>query len=273
MDIYIQNLIISKSINDHYTTRYIKFISNYLNQEKIKNETEQHHILPKCKDLFPEYKSLYKNPWNSVHLTKRQHFIAHWMLCKVFGESQIRAFWLMCRGRNVIPSKLYEKLKYDQGKQISKISKGNKHGKGQKRTPEQIKNLSEMNKKDVEFISPEGRVYTHKGLKDFCVLHNLNYNCIKRVVMGIRSHHKGWKCKYINDPYQEFIPISQNERAKKSAEGHKKIIHFISPDGIQGSHKGVADFCKTYKLNISIVRMLIKGERSYYKGWEICIKT
>lgn len=273
MDIYIQNLILSKSVNEHYAKRYIKFVSNFLEQEKVLGETEHHHILPKCKGLFPEYKSFQTNPWNGVHLTKRQHFIAHWMLCKVYGDSQIRAFWLMCKGRKVIPSRLYEKLKLEQGKQLSKIHKGNQHGKGYKMSPEQIKNSVEGHKKGVEFISPEGKVYIHKGVKDFCALHNLNYNCIRRVVIGKRLHYKGWKCKYINNPYPERISVSEKERSIRAAEGHKKMIFFVSPEGIKGAHKGINDFCKTYNLNVDYVRKLIKGQRDYYKGWKISFLT
>lgn len=273
MDIYIQNLLLSKSINEHYAKRYIKFVSNFLEQEKITGETEHHHILPKCKGLFPEYKSFHKNPWNGVHLTKRQHFIAHWLLCKVFGDSQIRAFWLMCRGRKVIPSKLYEKLKTEQGKQLSKIHKGNQNGKGYKMTPEQIRNSADNHKKEVEFISPEGKVYTHKGVKDFCKLHNLNSNCIRRVVIGKRSHYKGWRCRYIINPYPEYIPVTEKERSIRAAEGHKKTVYFITPEGVKGAYKGMKEFCQTYNLKVDLVRRLIKGEKDSYKGWKISYST
>lgn len=56
---------------------------------------EIHHILPKAKDLFIEYKDLDENPWNSISLTSRQHVYAHIMLWKIFGGSQAVALHYM----------------------------------------------------------------------------------------------------------------------------------------------------------------------------------
>lgn len=190
-------LILTKSNKIHYISRYIKFINLLKHQQKQKGVTEHHHILPKCKDLFPEYKSLHQNSWNGIHLTKRQHFIAHWMLHKIFGSSQTRAFWLMCRSRKTISSRIYELLKLESSQMISKINKGNSNGKGYKFTEEQKQSSAERKKKITEFISPDGTIYIHKGFADFCILHNLKLSMMRRVVLGIRPHHKGWKCKYI----------------------------------------------------------------------------
>jgi hypothetical protein len=74
MTIYaIDNILSSKPHNSHYLKRYIWFIEScrILNEDYI-GYTEKHHICPKAKDLFPEYKSLKKHPWNKVVLTPRQ---------------------------------------------------------------------------------------------------------------------------------------------------------------------------------------------------------
>lgn len=84
MDIY--KLLSSRPHNPHYLKRYCKFISS-MNNIHMKNETEIHHICPKAKDMFPEYKNLSQFPWNKIHLTYREHFIAHWMLWKAFPQS------------------------------------------------------------------------------------------------------------------------------------------------------------------------------------------
>lgn len=78
--------------------------------------TEKHHILPKAKDCWPEFA---KNPENIVRLSARAHFIAHLLLSRALGGSQIAAFVLMVRrkaeGRTAIHradimvnSRLYE---------------------------------------------------------------------------------------------------------------------------------------------------------------------
>lgn len=122
-DIY--SILSSKPHNPHYLKRYIKFIEFC----KLKNLTtvtkimENHHICPKANDMFPEYKSLSENKWNSVKLTPRQHYIAHWMLWKIYkNQSQTCAFWRFNFKQSAnkhqyirkIYSKTYENLKSDK---------------------------------------------------------------------------------------------------------------------------------------------------------------
>ena len=112
MDIYI--LLSSKTHNKHYLDRYLKFISSR-NLRSIPADiyTENHHICPKAKDMFPEYKNLKEFKWNSIILTAREHFIAHWMLWKAFGGSQVHAFWLLgsLSGTRIKSSRLYSNLR------------------------------------------------------------------------------------------------------------------------------------------------------------------
>lgn len=76
----------SKPHNTHWLNRYFRFIELCQNQNNvaIPAYSEKHHILPKTKELFPEYKDFKENPWNKVVLTYRQHCIAHYMLMKAY---------------------------------------------------------------------------------------------------------------------------------------------------------------------------------------------
>jgi hypothetical protein len=100
------NLLTSVKLykNLHHLSRYIKFITTHSSNKKIKYQTHFHHILPKAKDFFPEYKDLKLHNWNGIHLTAREHYIAHIMLHKAFpGSSQTLAFYNMsniCGKRN-----------------------------------------------------------------------------------------------------------------------------------------------------------------------------
>ena len=71
--------------NEIYLERYVKFIKYCLifNFGKIL-KIEKHHILPQSKYLFPEFSDLKLFPWNRIDLTPRQHYIAHWILSKVY---------------------------------------------------------------------------------------------------------------------------------------------------------------------------------------------
>jgi hypothetical protein len=95
----IYGILASKPHNPHYLRRYLKFILSCLSKDESTGFVEDHHICPKSKDLFPEYKSFKKHPWNKATLTGRQHFIAHWMLWKAYGGSQSYAFMSMANGQ------------------------------------------------------------------------------------------------------------------------------------------------------------------------------
>lgn len=133
MDIY--SILSSKPHNPHYLKRYLRFISAVQNTADDDMLYESHHICPKASDLFPEYASFRENPWNKIILTARQHFIAHWILAKAYGGSQIYAFWSMTtrQSRNSskreynISSRIYEYSKKMQIKNHSNNIKGTKN--------------------------------------------------------------------------------------------------------------------------------------------------
>lgn len=129
MNIY--KILLSKKHNKHYLRRYYKFIVSC----SIKNAencttlsgTEIHHICPKAKDLFPEYANLKQFPWNKIVLTYRQHYLAHYMLWKAYGGSQIYAFQTMAMTHSPIKiksAKVYNILKGQHSKHIGALSKG-----------------------------------------------------------------------------------------------------------------------------------------------------
>lgn len=78
--------------NSLYLKRYIKLINYYKNiQNEIIEKYEIHHILPKS--LFPEYKNTKEN---LIKLPYRVHYLAHFMLAKIFHDKMIYAFNSMC---------------------------------------------------------------------------------------------------------------------------------------------------------------------------------
>lgn len=115
MDIY--SILQSKPHNPHYLSRYYKFIlacnlhnttNNIIKRKKNSIDDyfmDSHHICPKAHDLFPEYTSFKKYPWNKVDLTPRQHFIAHMILWKLYGGSQKFSFRMLSNCSGKITSK------------------------------------------------------------------------------------------------------------------------------------------------------------------------
>lgn len=134
----LENIFKTKTINAHYANRYLKFIKYCAAKNKECLDFsfyENHHILPKAKSMFPEFANLKRNPWNSVKLSPRQHFIAHWILWKACGKFMAYAFIGMKRSSKYqnryfeLNSKTYENLKIEAAKAQSErtISNETRH--------------------------------------------------------------------------------------------------------------------------------------------------
>lgn len=96
----IYRLLQSKKHNQHYLARYWKFIQRCQTRELTEEYVEKHHILPKAKDLFPEFANISEHPWNEITLTAREHIIAHVILWKAYGGSQTASVFYMLNVQN-----------------------------------------------------------------------------------------------------------------------------------------------------------------------------
>lgn len=99
-------ILSTKPHNLHYLQKYINFIQACVNQP-LPDYHEDHHICPKSDDLFPDFKSFKKFPWNKISLSLRQHYVAHFMLWKAYGGKQSQAFKLMCERAGKKNSRYY----------------------------------------------------------------------------------------------------------------------------------------------------------------------
>lgn len=169
MNNQIIEILKSKSHNTHHLNRYIKFIDSC----KIKNndlplETyfETHHILPKSKDMFHEYKDLRKHKWNSIRLTARQHIIAHIILWKVYGGKQFLPLYYMIIN-NTNPEKRKETIKiYNvRSKLVSvlkELHKEERKGKGIYKDSNSNKFLLHKDDPKIQELGLIGNITGHK---------------------------------------------------------------------------------------------------------------
>ena len=169
----ICQLIFSKeNVNKHYANRYIRFIETMMRREKNdKLLYHKHHILPKSDDMFPEFKNFKNNTWNCIMLSPREHFIAHWILSKTFGNSSQKiAFYLMCNASDKKSSFEYDiarKLHIEKLIEMTKRDERNKKIsnslKGRPKSDAHIENLkghivTEETKEKLEYEAPEQEV-------------------------------------------------------------------------------------------------------------------
>ena len=122
-------------LDNKYTKLYFKIIDNAKSQPRSKNKEiyfELHHVYPAS--IYPE---LEKEANNLVLLTAREHFLCHYLLCKMveYGSNQwyrlVRAFTFMYSAstnqKRYINSKLYESARKNIGTIMSEMQKGNKN--------------------------------------------------------------------------------------------------------------------------------------------------
>nr|DAO65742.1 MAG TPA: HNH endonuclease [Caudoviricetes sp.] len=150
------NLIKLNPSNIEKVVEYINFvIDNKTIKEKYK--TDEHHILPKNKDCFPEY---INEKWNKISLTYKNHFIAHKLLYEAYPNNKriVFAFYAMLNkipkfkgykeNYNIVTPDEYQALKEKSVAYLREINSGFvmavKNGKTVRITKEEFDNNREL---------------------------------------------------------------------------------------------------------------------------------
>jgi hypothetical protein len=64
-------------------------------------------------------------------------------------------------------------------------------------TSEGLAQSADKQSLDYHIVSPTGKVYKGRNVKEFCVEHGLQPGCLAGVLRGVRNHHKGWTGHYV----------------------------------------------------------------------------
>jgi hypothetical protein len=141
--------------NYRWLERYLKFIEIFKRDGIYKNQTHNHHILPRS--LYPEFEDFNKNPWNKAILTYREHLIAHYMLAKALEGNMWFAYNNMNAYGERLNSILYEKamirISKEQSKRQKEWLKNNEHPKGmlgKKHTKDALEKMSNWSSQNYE---------------------------------------------------------------------------------------------------------------------------
>jgi hypothetical protein len=164
---------------------------------------------------------------NLVYLSPRCHFIAHWILYKIFKNREMAwAFKRMCEapahnGRGRISGYRYEIARRAWRQQLTGVARPDMVTNNPSSRPEvaaKIRATKLENWKDperraqaadraskwYEIIHPDGRVEIIKNLKLFCAEHCLNYSTMKyatsRDNVKLLRRNKGYSVKPITMP-------------------------------------------------------------------------
>lgn len=254
--------------NTHYLNRYLNFVLSF--SEKIYDDsvyTEQHHICPRS--LFPEYKSFSLNEWNKVILPSRAHFIAHWMLSKVFTNKNQMARMLKAVNRmGDISSTNYERKYYLKSKHYAISAKSNSEAM---KICNPMHNV-EIKKKSMEnrkkfFSTPEGIEIRKQMTISRTGVNNITPEGINRLselwtgvsrpktATQIQKNRESTATKLYHTPFGSFISVSE--------------IVANRPDSVTDNGPALANMCKN-NLNGYSIEYIKKETRGTYERLQVC---
>jgi group I intron endonuclease len=103
--------------------------------------------------------------------------------------------------------------------------------------------------------NPDGIEIKIKSLRNFCNENNLQVSSMHKVAQGKRSHHKKWKCRYINDNEPRYV-------------SNKGMYYLIEKDGKQSIVRNLSNFMRVNNLIKKNVYKVIDTDK-YYQGYKI----
>jgi hypothetical protein len=177
---------------------------------------ETHHKIPKCVGGTNEETNL-------VKLSTRKHFIAHWLLTKIYKDNSklLFAFAQMAVNNKYqnrrFTSRMYEVAKAARSKAMkiwwTDMSEDDKNRIASKKATSRKKSNANLGKEELQkrneflnsisprktwqLISPNGVITITTQLQKLAKELNLSYNCLTYVASGKMKHHKGYICSKI----------------------------------------------------------------------------
>lgn len=272
----IYSILESKPHNPHFLLRYFKFIFACAEKNKALNNNvyvERHHICPKSKDLFPEYASFSKYPWNEIKLTADQHFVAHRLLWKSFPSSSMGyVFLCFCQSISTskhqrtirrITNKTYKDLKIEDSKRKSERLKGKVQvkntltGKNYLITCEEYKN------------KPDYIISKSKGIKT-----GKNEQRNKGISLALKGKVKSEShCQHISESHKGIVIAFDNVTMTKVSISKEEFDN--NQNRYSGNTVGYANY---RNLNGDIIHCqtndsrVISGELVHMSKNYICVK-
>ena len=163
---------------------------------------EKHHIVPRCLGGSDD-------EMNLIHLTYREHFIAHLLLTKIYPENRGINYALLCMLRKhnhnrIITSKVYETIK----KNFSKFKKfyctiqnpgktENSRNAARKRMTERNTIALDPSKnrtaQPIRIYFEDGRIEEYRYAKEFCHKSGVSYATMKSWLKKNNSYSKKHK--------------------------------------------------------------------------------
>jgi hypothetical protein len=211
-------------MNEHYNNRYSKLIEYRRNNHA--HEGENHHVIPRCIGGTDD-------PLNIVRLSYREHYIAHYLLAKIYNDDKLWfAFNMMrrvCDGKSV----LYESARKYIIAAISRCNTGrlrsesdrqlmSEQRRGMVVVKDNTGNMFRVNVDDPRYLSGE-LVFYRTGLKHKRdTIEKMKQNGIKDRVICHDIVSGAWRYIHDNDPMPTGYVLGSGDLFTQIALNRKK---------------------------------------------------
>jgi hypothetical protein len=113
---------------------------------------EGHHIIPKCKGGSGNSNRPKNNP-NIVLLTPREHFLAHWMLWRIYGDRQMALAFHKMMSTTDKTKRIKSSRAYSEAREAYRLTNiGNQYGKGKTRIVSEEQKIKQSNLMKGRFV-------------------------------------------------------------------------------------------------------------------------
>lgn len=192
----------------NYLKIYNELMSDATNNPKSDSYKETHHILPQCMGGTNSRENL-------IELTARQHYLAHWLLYKIYKTSSLVHAW-HCMSRigagqqnRTINSHLFQYCKLERKKQLSQQMSGSGNNfYGKRHTVEAKTKMSDANKGKRHTLETRNKMsaaqrgnpktVSHRqkiGRSGMLMLQNIH---TKEIIRVIDSDDRGNSAEWLN---------------------------------------------------------------------------
>ncbi|MHC5779296.1 hypothetical protein [Nostoc sp.] len=107
--------------------------------------------------------------------------------------------------------------------------------------------------RDYDFVSPDGEIFTGKGVRQFALLHGLHETCLYALLDGRLHSYKGWT-KAIGG---RKLPVAPT-------------YYFLSPSGEIYTTTNLSEFARQHSLDPIALSRTSRCIRGAHRGWRHC---
>lgn len=116
-------------------------------QRKLEGYKERHHIIPKCMGGSNKEDNL-------IELTAREHFICHWILCRIYPENKklAHAFWFMSKQNSPTQQRDYIVSSRTYAEAVSNLKFTEEHKENIRKTRVGKKTIVHPGTKEIKYV-------------------------------------------------------------------------------------------------------------------------